>query len=1016
MVRALSGALALLLTASGGHAHAAGPYDPDVEYVTLTTPNFHVVAPVGYEHIALRSGRIAEDIFEGMAARYRYRPDGRTTIIINDQTDFANGSATILPNKVVTIFVTAPTEVSGLEDYDDWLHGVIVHEMAHIFHLDMVYDLPWVGRLLLGKYVAMNQYTASWATEGLAVYEETVASGAGRGRSSLVDMYLRTAALEDRFPAIDEAYRAYANWPFGNVVYFFGGRFHLWLAENYGEQAVLRYHQVYAANPVPYLTWHASQVAFNATLESLWNTFAADTLADAQLELTLVRSSSMAMTTPVRLTYHGGQVLGPRVTPDSKQIIYSTSSPVDGPRVRRMPIDGGADQVLLEDTLSKAITFTPKGDAFYFQQTEINQRFYTHNSILRYGIGDRRVYRVQVDEDDRVDYLAPSGSLRARDPDISPDGQRLVFVQTPFGSNQLVLAWLESNGYTIHPKIIVPAEPDVQLSNPRFSPDGQSIAVSRFAGGRRDIVIYDLEGNVRQFVTRDRDQDVDPTWSSDGRWLVFSSDRTSVYNLYAYEVATGTLHQLTNLITGAFQPCVTPDMTRVVYRGYTADGFDVFSVPFSPDSAPAVPVERQPPADYDNRARAWPPLQSNAVVRPPPPAPFTGTPLPERLPDNWAFDDYDPLDTLLPFHDNWNLIPVVFANEREFFGQLSHFGSDALGTHAYSTWINYGTETNFIGGGAVYTNNQLHPTFSIGGELDTRSFPIFDRATRLSLGDFDERRVIGTVGIGLPLRQRHQISFSYTFEDRRPLRDPTAAQASEGFGFPALGRFARVRLGYAYSNVRSFPHSVSLERGWSAALALEGLSKGLGSDYEQFLFTAQWRGYLSMPYRTKWLQNHVLATRLAAAVGGGPDLAERFRLGGVAGSSALTTTTQNFYPLRGLVTSGLSGSAVFAGTVEYRAPIYRFERGLGSAPFTVRTLHAAVFSDFGRVFERFDADALTDRPFDQFAVSAGGELRADVLLGWVTDLQLRLGWAQVLHTPDPTLDTSGLYFQIGSTF
>ena len=50
-----------------------------------------------------------------------------------------------------------------------------------------------------------------------------------------------------------------------------------------------------------------------------------------------------------------------------------------------------------------------------------------------------------------------------------------------------------------------------------------------------------------------------PSFSPDGRFVVFSSDRTGIYNLFAYELATERLYQVTNLVSGAFQPTVSPD-------------------------------------------------------------------------------------------------------------------------------------------------------------------------------------------------------------------------------------------------------------------------------------------------------------------------------------------------------------------------------------------------------------------------------------------------------------------------
>lgn len=1032
--------LALAALAAPQAGRAAGPYDPEVPYLTLTTPRFLVSFPEGYGHIALRAADIAESAYPYMVRRYGWAPAGRISLIINDQTDFANGSATIVPNKVITVYVTAPTKVSGLEEYDDWLSTVIIHEMAHIFHLDMAFGLPWVGRLLFGKYVSMNMYNPAWVTEGLAVYEETVSSGSGRGRSTYVEMVLRAAALEDRFPSIDQGLRGYPHWPFSNIAYFFGGRFQLWLAERYGEEKLLEYHRTYATNPVPYVTAISAKLVFGETMEALWDAFAAEVKEDAERQAAIIARGPLPVTEPVRLTRHGGECLGPRITPDGQHVLYSTSSPVDGPRVRRMRLDGSGDEVLVNDTLSEAISFDPQGTAFYFQQAEINQRFYAHNSLLRYDIRRESFARMKLAEGaDKKEFLAPSGSLRARDPDLSPDGELMVFVQSPYGANRLVLAEVEADGVSLTPRVLVPAEPDVEFSGPRFSPDGQRVAVSRFKGGRRDIVLYDLEGRVTE-LTRDRAQDTDPTWSKDGRYLVFVSDRAGAYNLYAYDLEAAELRQLTNVVTGAFQPSVSPDGATVVFRGYSADGFDVYATRFDPAAGLVVPLELEPTAERDIRERAWPPMRAG-VPQIPPPAPFKDTPLPEALPEGWSIEPYSALSTLLPFNDNWNLFPSLQANEREIFGSLTHFGADARETHKYLLNVTYGSLTNFVGGAAGYSYDVLEPTFTVfgsanavsyGGALLTEQSPAascphgdqpldLEDGRRICYGApggiYNERQLRGALSIGLPVLQRHFISLSYIWEHRQAL-DPLPARTIASI-LPRAGNFSRVQLGYTYANVRAFPYSISLERGPSFSMALSALSKGLGGDYEEFLFSTEGRYYLDLPWRIPGLTNHVLATRLGFGFGLGPDRARTFRLGGVAGSSALTTTTDDFFGLRGLGLARLRGSGVVSGSTEYRAPLFRVDRGVGTLPFALRVVHAAAFADYGRVFSQLDADLFTDGFLDAFAVGVGGEVRADVILFWALPLSLRLGYAVPVKVPassDPGLRAPGLYFQLGSLF
>ena len=1037
--------MAISLT-STARVEAAGPYDPDVEYNTLTTPHFYVMYPTGYGQLALRTAHIAEQTYPYLRDRYQWEPAARTAIVLNDQTDSANGSAQLVPSKIVTLFITAPTRVSGLEEYDDWLTAVLIHEMAHIFHLDMAYGLPWLGRLIFGKYIAMNSYTPGWVTEGLAVYEETVSTSAGRGRSTYVDMVIRTAALEDRFPPIDQGYRGYPRWPFGNIAYFFGGRFQLWLRERYGEEKLLAYHRAYAANPIPYFTYLPAKLKFGASIEALWNTWEEEARADAVLERERIRSSALAVTEPTRLTQHGGESVGPSITPDGRHIVFSTSSPVDGPRVRRITVDGTEDEVLLNDTLSQAISFTADGNAFYYTQTEINQRFYRHNNLLRYSLerGSAEPVTLQDEEASKA-FVASSGSLRARDPDISPDGKQLVFVQNWFGANRMVVADVASDGLKITPKEIVAPEPDVQLANPRFSPDGALIAVSRFAGGRRDVVVYDVQGRRVLDVTRDRAQDTDPEWSPDGRFLVFSSDRTGIYNLYAYDFAQGELRQLTNLITGAFQPSISPDGRFVVFRGYSSDGFDVYRTAFDPSHGVVVPRDLDPPTSLDEEVRDWPPKTAGAPEVPAP-ALFSQEPLdPEALPEDWDVGPYSALDTILPFNDNWNLFPALAANEQEIFGSLTHIGADARFTHSYVLNVTYGTSTNFVGGAAGYSNDVLEPTFSMFGSAEaviygTRIFaPVPDQGpcpyggqiVTVSVdgtntpvcpgsrnGQYIERQLAASFSLGLPVKQRHLLSAAYIFDRRDPL-DEILPGSLVTSALPRSGNFARVRLGYTYANVRRFPFSVSTERGPVFGIALSALSKGLGSDFEQLLLTTEARYYLSLPWTAKWLTNHVIATRLGVGVGFGPDLAQLFRLGGVEGQSAVTTTTDDFYGLRGFASSVLIGPAVISGSTEYRAPLFRVDRGVGTLPFTLRVLHAAVFADYGRVFEDTSRNTLRSGWPEEVAVGVGGELRADVIFFYGLPLTLRVGYAYPVVVPkslEANGEASGLYLQIGNAF
>ncbi len=69
---------------------------------------------------------------------------------------------------------------------------------------------------------------------------------------------------------------------------------------------------------------------------------------------------------------------------------------------------------------------------------------------------------------------------------------------------------------------------------PRFSPDGSRLAVARSEAGSpfRDIWVFDLTRGSRLRLTAADSDEVGVTWSSDGKWLMFSSDRRGERDIF----------------------------------------------------------------------------------------------------------------------------------------------------------------------------------------------------------------------------------------------------------------------------------------------------------------------------------------------------------------------------------------------------------------------------------------------------------------------------------------------------
>lgn len=131
----------------------------------------------------------------------------------------------------------------------------------------------------------------------------------------------------------------------------------------------------------------------------------------------------------------------------------------------------------------------------------------------------------------------------------SPDSKRLAFVAFSKGRNRLLI--VDDRG-KIKEEIEIPNI--LGFSNPTWSPDGKTIVVTGLIDGQSDLYAYSLDTKTVRQLTNDRYSDLAPSYSPDGKWIVFSTDRLSIgnkavqhvywHNVALYNVQTGTIRVL----------------------------------------------------------------------------------------------------------------------------------------------------------------------------------------------------------------------------------------------------------------------------------------------------------------------------------------------------------------------------------------------------------------------------------------------------------------------------------------
>ncbi len=954
------------------HAAVAGAAGlPELVWHSIETKHFRITYNSGEGPVAEHIADLCEDIYARLEPAIGWPPSQRTEIVLTDETDSANGSATVLPYNAITLYVTAPDDFSPLGDVDDWYLELVTHEFTHILHIDHTRGLPELANRVVGKQFAPNQVAPRWLLEGLAVYEESSKTSGGRLRSSMWNMWMRADVLENNIAPLDVMSNSDSirRWPQGNLKYLYGSYLMGWIAETYGEQAIRAFIDDYGWQVIPFAVNRSLRRATGRTFEELYPAWI-DTLKRefaAQAE----RIRARGLREGVRLTHVGQQPEHPRWIPTGAwpgmagDAIFYADDGHTRAGLYRLPLvrdasgavvgSREADRELLVRTNGTATPgFAPDG-TLVFNSIESTKNLFFFNDLFSLPPGATSTSGL----DDRRARL--TNGFRALDPDVSPDGRRVVFTTNHRGTQYLQIA--DFHGTSIEGvHALVQSNEFGQAYTPRFSPDGSHVAYSVWKkGGFRDIRLVDVADGSFVDITHDRAIDGDPSFSKDGRWLLFHSDRTGVSNIYAYELATGALKQVTNVINGAYQPELSPDGKTLLYEGYTHQGWDVYAMAFDPSQF----LDAEPYVDD----------------RPPPP--------PEPVHQEWEIKPYSPWNTMYPRAFSATIAPGNFGT----LATITASGSDIAGHHSYS--ITYDDELSRpdFQGSISYSYGRLPVNFSVSG------YRAIAPSGGLVVGTYNPQTIIEQLGAATGLSyslprafdsQNFSVSYNFTHIGANVAIPASAADPYVTPTLPGRGFVGFASFGYSYSNAESYLYSVGAERGFSMSANFSVADPWLGGQFSGYQASVQLATYLRMP----WARHHTIALHGSGGVTGGsfPGLGQ-FYVGGYQDLPVINSiehsVAQSSVLLRGYAPVTEVGSNFVLLNSEYRFPILEIEHGWSTLPIFLTRVSGSAFFDYGSAFNNVNPSFLS---------GTGAELWFDTTFSYVVSLTFRLGFEHGMAT------------------
>ena len=243
----------------------------------------------------------------------------------------------------------------------------------------------------------------------------------------------------------------------------------------------------------------------------------------------------------------------PSWSPDGKRIAFVSDRDEHGPldfEIYVMDADGGNQQNLTNDPNNDlSPSWSPDGKWIAFQSDRDGNRD-----------GNWKNYEIYVmDADGNNQQRITDTDFYDTHPSWSPDGERIVFISRrdghfigEFGLTSEIYV-MDADGKNTR-RLTNNRKSD---SSPSWSPDGKWIVFSADRKGddvNYEIYVMDANGNNQQRLTNNRVHDTSPSWSSDGKRIVFSSYRDGNAEIYVMDNDGENQQKLTNNPGNDFGP------------------------------------------------------------------------------------------------------------------------------------------------------------------------------------------------------------------------------------------------------------------------------------------------------------------------------------------------------------------------------------------------------------------------------------------------------------------------------
>jgi hypothetical protein len=535
--------------------------DPSsVKWNQVKTAHFRVIYPEDLDSQAVYVANALE-YFRGPGSASLESTPGRWPVILHNRTIISNAATPYAPKRI-DMLTMPPQDNYG----QDWMDGLVVHEFRHTAQYAAVNrGLTKALTYVFGQQAipaVMGLFIPFWFVEGDAVATETATTRTGRGRVPAFEMKLRAQFLEKGIFSYDKAYNgSYRDFipDWYELGYLLVGQARV----EYGKETWSRV--MHKTGNIPLMLVPFSNTLYKET------GYGKSRLYDhitSGLRKSWIETDQQLVTTPFKSLMQPGDKFytsrtQPVVLDDGRVIALKTS--IDD--INRIVIidTTGAERILVNPGYMPDGCLSASAGKVCWAEGDKDPRWPLHSySVIR--ICDVRTGLI-TKITHKTRYFAP---------DLNREGKKIAAIETDLANKNYLVILSAKKGEVIHK---FPTPENYFASYPAWSPDGNRVVMVLIRDEGKCLAIADANSGDFNIILQFSDIEISkPVFKGDN--ILFTGAYTGKDNIFALNLTTNKLYQVTSARFGATDAIISLDGKTIYYSNYTANGYEIVSTDY----------------------------------------------------------------------------------------------------------------------------------------------------------------------------------------------------------------------------------------------------------------------------------------------------------------------------------------------------------------------------------------------------------------------------------------------------